>query len=138
MILEFTAAPGFDFIMRFAELIKVPVRDNFLEIPKEMGEGYVRKVGFGDDFRLTIHRYILKEDLVIKRNPAATANDIRTIFFYNDKDDREVKCNNEANIPCSQKKDASILLSTNDLRTEIRFPAGSNIQYVVLGITAKR
>jgi AraC-like DNA-binding protein len=138
MIFEFTAVPGFDFIIRFSELINVQVRDNFLEIPKEMGEGYVRKVGFGDDFRLTIHRYVLKEDLIIKRNPAAQANDIRTIFFYNGNDDREVKYNNEANVPFSQKKDSSILLSTNDLRTEIRFPAGSNIQYVVVGITANR
>ncbi|MCF0049072.1 AraC family transcriptional regulator [Dyadobacter sp. LJ53] len=138
MILEFTAAPGFDFITRFSEKINVPVRDNFLEIPREIGEGYVRKVGFGDDFKLTIHRYILKEDLIIKRNPAATSNNVRTIFFYNNKEDFEVKYNNEENIPLSQKNDSSILLSTNDLRTEIRFPAGSNIQYVVVGITTDR
>lgn len=138
MIFEFTAAPGFDFITRFSEQINVPVRDNFLEIPKTLGEGYVRKVGFGDDFKLTIHRYVLKEDLIIKRNPAARSNDVRTIFFYNDREDLEVKYNNEENIPFSQKNDSSILLSTNDLRTEIRFPAGSNIQYVVVGITANR
>jgi AraC-like DNA-binding protein len=138
MIFEFTAAPGFDFITLFSELINVPVRDNVLEIPKTLGEGYVRKVGFGDDFKLTIHRYVLNEDLIIKRNPAARSNDVRTIFFYNNKKDLEVKYNNEENIPFSQKNDSSILLSTNDLRTEIRFPAGSNIQYVVVGITANR
>ena len=138
MIFEFTAAPGFDFITLFSEQINVPVRDNVLEIPKTLGEGYVRKVGFGDDFRLTIHRYVLNEDLIIKRNPAARPNDIRTIFFYNNKKDLEVKFNNEENIPFSQKNDSSILLSTNDLRSEIRFPAGSNIQYVVVGITANR
>jgi hypothetical protein len=44
MIFEFTTAPGFDFITRFSELINVPVRDSYLEIPKAMGEGYVRKV----------------------------------------------------------------------------------------------
>ena len=93
MIFEFTAVPGFDFIIQFSELINVPIRDNFLEIPKKMGEGYVRKVGFGDDFRLTIHRYVLKEDLIIKRNPDAQANDIRTIFFYNGKDDLEINYN---------------------------------------------
>lgn len=138
MILEFTAAPGFDFITRFSEKINVPVRDNFLEIPREMGEGYVRKVGFGNDFKLTIHRYKLNEDLIIRRNPATTSNNVRTIFFYSNKEDFEVRYNNEENIPFSQKNDSSILLSTNDLRTEIRFPAGSNIQYVVVGITADR
>ncbi|MDQ0639932.1 AraC-like DNA-binding protein [Pedobacter sp. W3I1] len=138
MIFEFTAAPGFDFITLFAAQINVPVRGGLLEIPKALGEGYVRKVGFGNDFKLTIHRYILKEDLIIKRNPANEANDVRTLFFYNNKEDLEVKYNNEENIPFAQKNDSSILLSTNDLRTEIRFPAGSNIQYVVVGITASR
>jgi AraC-like DNA-binding protein len=138
MILEFTADLGFDFITRFSELIHVPVKDNFLVIPKAMGEGYVRKIAFGDDFRLTIHRYRLKEDLIIKRNPAAKPNDLRTIFFYSNKEDLEVKYNNEEHIPFSQKSDSSILLSTNDLRTEIRFPAASNIQYIVVGITAHR
>jgi AraC-like DNA-binding protein len=138
MIFEFTTAPGFDFITLFSKQINAPVRDNVLEIPKTLGEGYVRKVGFGDDFKLTIHRYVLKEDLIVKRNPAAIANDVRTIFFYNDRDDLEVKYHNETNISCSQKNDSSILLSSNDLRTEIRFPAGSNIQYVVVGITANR
>jgi AraC-like DNA-binding protein len=138
MIFEFTTAPGFDFITLFSKQINVPVRDNVLEIPKTLGEGYVRKVGFGDDFKLTIHRYKLKEDLIVKRNPAAIANDVRTIFFYNDSEDLEVKYHNEANIPGSQKNDSSILLSSNDLRTEISFPAGSNIQYVVVGITANR
>lgn len=138
MIFEFTGTPDFDFIKLFSKQINVPIRDNVLEIPKTLGEGYVRKVGFGDDFRLTIHRYKLKEDLIVKRNPAAKANDLRTIFFYNNKEDLEFKCNNEENIPFSQKNDCAIQLSSNDLRTEIRFPAGSDIQYVVVGITANR
>ncbi|GGH07122.1 helix-turn-helix transcriptional regulator [Mucilaginibacter phyllosphaerae] len=137
MIFEFTTAPGFDFITLFAKQLNVPVRDNVLEIPKHLGEGYVRKVGFGDDFKLTMHRYILKEDLIVKRNPALTPNNIRTIFFYNNGEDLEVKFKG-GNKPSSPKKDSSILLSTNDLRTEIRFPAGNIIQYVVVGITANR
>ena len=70
MIFEFTSAPGFDFITLFSKQINVPVRDNVLQIPESLGEGYVRKVGFGDDFKLTIHRYIFKVDLILKRNPA--------------------------------------------------------------------
>lgn len=138
MIFEFTTAPGFDFITFFAKHINATVRDNFMEIPKTMGEGYVRKVGFGNDFKLTIHRYTLKEDLIIKRNPSPETSSVRTFFFYNNKQDLEVKYESEENIPFSQKNDSSILLSTNDLRTEIRFPADSNIQYVVVAIAADR
>jgi AraC-like DNA-binding protein len=138
MIFEFTTAPGFDFITLFGKQINAPVRDNFLEIPKVMGEGYVRKVGFGDGFKLTIHRYVLKEDLILIRNPVPASKSVRTIFFYDNRKDLDLNYNKEGSIPCSQKNDASILLSTNDLRTEIRFPADSNIQYVVVAITADR
>jgi AraC-like DNA-binding protein len=138
MIFEFTTAPGFDFITFFAKQINAPVRDNFLEIPNTIGEGYVRKIGFGSDFKLTIHHYTLKEDLIIKRNPSPESGSIRTFFFYNNRKDLEVKYENEENIPFSPKNDSSILLSTNDLQTEIRFPANTNIQYVVVAIAADR
>lgn len=69
MIFEFTAAPGFDFITMFGKQINAPVRGDFLEIPKDVGKGYVRKISFGDNFKLTIHRYTLNDDLIIKRNP---------------------------------------------------------------------
>ncbi len=49
-----------------------------------------------------------------------------------------MKYNREENIPFAQKGESSILLSTNDLRTEIRFPGGSNIQYAVVAIGADR
>lgn len=136
MIFEFTAASGFDFLTLFAAQNNVSVRGDVLEIPKTLGEGYVRRVGFGSEFKLTIHRYVLKEDLIIKRNPATQANDVRTFFFYSNREDFDFKYNSEENIPFSQKNDSSIMVSTNDLRSEIRFPAGSNIQYVVVGITA--
>jgi AraC-like DNA-binding protein len=138
MIFEFTTAPGFDFITFFAKHINGTVRDNFMEIPNSLGEGYVRKIGFGSDFKLTIHRYTLKEDLIIKRNPSPETSSVCTFFFYNTKQDLEVKYENEENIPFLQKNDASILLSTNDLRTEIRFPANISIQYVVVAIAADR
>ncbi|CAD0003034.1 helix-turn-helix domain-containing protein [Flavobacterium chungangense] len=138
MIFEFTTAYGFDFITLFAKKINVPVRDNFMEIPNAMGEGYVRKVGFGNDFKLTIHRYKLKEDLILKRNPSPESGSVRTFFFYSNRESLEVKYDNEEDIAFSPKKDSSILLSTNDLQTEIRFPAKSNIQYVVVAIAADR
>ncbi|WP_316736729.1 AraC family transcriptional regulator [Pedobacter aquatilis] len=138
MIFEFTTAPGFDFITLFAKQINAPVRDNFLEIPKALGVGYVRKVGFGNDFKLTIHRYTLNEDLIIKRNPSPETGSVRTFFFYNNRESLEVRYENEENAKLSPQHDASILLSTNDLQTEIRFPAKSDIQYMVVAIAAER
>jgi hypothetical protein len=81
MIFEFTASPQFDFITQFAEQIEVPIKEQVLKIPRKMGMGYVRKVTFDDGFRLLIHHYTLKEELIIKRNPAIKKNDLRSIFF---------------------------------------------------------
>lgn len=138
MIFQFTASWHFDFITQFAKQISVPVKNGFLEIPQKMGAGYVRKVTFGDDFRLLIHRYTLKEDLVIKRNPAIEKNDLRSIFFYNNEQAIELKYNNENSIPFSGNNDSAIQVTTNDLSSTIRFPANTSIQYMVVGITASK
>lgn len=138
MIFQFTASPHFDFITQFAGQIGVPVKDNFLEIPQKMGEGYVRKVSFGNDFRLLMHCYTLKEDLVIKRNPAVEKNDLRSIFFYNNEQAIELTYNNDSSIPFSQNNDSAIQVTTDDLSSTIRFPANTPIQYIVVGITASK
>src|SRR5690348_18306124 len=81
MIFEFTASFTFDFITDFSRKYDIPLRDNYLSIPASMGEGYVRIVAFGNDFRLLIHRYKLKEDFIIKRNPAIQTCELLSIFF---------------------------------------------------------
>ncbi|HEX7014560.1 MAG TPA: AraC family transcriptional regulator [Cyclobacteriaceae bacterium] len=138
MIFQFTASPQFDFITQFARQIKVPVRDNVLEIPKKMGKGYVRKVVFDDNFRLLIHHYTLKEDLVVKRNPAVERNDLRSIFFYSNEQAVDLTYNDDNSIPFSRDSDSAIQVTTNDLSSVIRFPAHTGIQYMVVGITASK
>lgn len=129
MIFQFTASPHFDFITQFAGQIGVPVRDDFLEIPKKMGEGYVRKVTFGDDFKLLIHCYTLKEDLVIKRDPAVEKYDLLSLFFYSNEQAVELTYSQDHRIPFSQNSDSAIQLTSSDLRSIIRFPAHTPIQY---------
>ena len=138
MVFEFTASPEFDFITRFAEHVGVPVRNNLLKIPAHLGEGYIRKVGFEVGFKLMVHHYVLKEDLIIMRNPNLNPDPLRTIFFYNNKESLELDYNNEEHVPFSRKNDSAIQLSTNDLRSVIRFPAGNVIQYLVVGIKADK
>lgn len=138
MIFQFTASPYFDFITQFAGQIGASVKGDFLKIPQKMGEGYVRKVSFGNDFRLLIHCYTLKEDLVIKRNPAVEKNDLRSIFFYNNEQAIELTYNNDSSIPFSRNNDSAIQVTTNDLSSTIRFPTNTPIQYMVVGITASK
>lgn len=138
MTFEFTASRHFDFITEFARQIGAPIENDFIEIPKKMGEGYVRKISFSNDFRLLIHSYTLQEDLIIKRNPAIEKNDLRSIFFYNNEQAVELKYNREDRVPFSRNNDSAIQVTTNDLRSSIRFPAHTPIQYIVVGITATK
>jgi len=138
MIFQFTASPQFDFITQFAQQIRVPVRGHVLEIPKKMGKGYVRKVVFDDGFRLLIHHYTLKEDLVIKRNPAVEKNDLRSIFFYSNEQAIDLTYNDDNRVPFSRDSNSAIQVTTNDLSSVIRFPANTGIQYMVVGITASK
>lgn len=138
MILRFTASPDFDFITQFAEQINAPIKNNLLEIPKSLGEGFVRKINFGDDFRLLLHHYTLKEDFVIRREPSIEMNDLRSIFFYNNEQPLEMKYNEEGSVPFSQNNKSAVQITTNDLSSTIRFPAKTYTQYMVLGITASK
>lgn len=138
MILRFTASADFDFITQFAELIKIPIKDNLLEIPKSLGEGFVRRLTFGDDFRLLMHRYTLKEDFVIQRDPTIEMNDLLSIFFYNNEQSLEMKYNEDGAVPFSQSSNSAVQVTTNDFSSTIRFPAHTPTQYMVVGITASK
>jgi AraC-like DNA-binding protein len=138
MIFEFTSSFTFDFITDFSKKLNIPVRNNHLFIPASMGEGYVRKVEFGNDFRLLIHRYKLKEDLIIKRNPAIEPTDLLSIFFYNNERPLDLIYNEEQPVKFSQKNDSAIQVTTNDLSSVIRFPANTETHYAVVGITSSK
>jgi len=136
MIFEFTASLDFDFITDFSKRYNILLRDNYLAIPASMGEGFVRKVQLGTDFRLLIHHYKLKEDFIIKRNPAVGPGDLRSIFFYNNEQPLDLIYNQEQPVKFSQKNESAIQVTTNDLSSVIRFPANTETQYVVVGITS--
>lgn len=136
MTFEFTASLNFDFITRFSEKFNIPVRDGRIIIPASLGEGYIRKVALGNDFRLLIHSYILKEDLIIKRNPTNEPNDLLSIFFYSNEQPLDLTYNKAQPVKFSQKNESAIQVTTNDLSSVIRFPANIQTQYVVVGITS--
>jgi len=138
MTFEFTASLHFDFITEFSARISVPIYNNLLLIPETMGEGYIRKVVFSTDFRLLVHRYNLKEDLIIKRHPAVVSNDLISIFFYNNEQPIDLIYNEERPIKFSRKNDSAIQVTTNDLSSIIRFPANTETQYIVIGITSSK
>lgn len=85
-----------------------------------------------------MHQYVLKEDFIIQRDPTRNMNDFLGIFFYNNEQPLEMEYNEDGNVSFSQNSDSAVQVTTNDLSSTIRFPAGTRTQYMVIGITASK
>ena len=138
MIFEFTSKPNFNFIAEFSAQFHIPVFDNCLTIPAYMGKGFIKRIEFGTDFRLIIHRYNLKNDFIIKRNASVERNDLISIFFYTNEQFIDLVYNEAKPIKFSRNNESAIQLTTSDMNSVIKFPANSEIYKCVVGITASR
>ncbi|WP_228377942.1 helix-turn-helix domain-containing protein [Chryseobacterium luteum] len=103
-----------------------------------MGKGYIKKIVFGTDFRLIIHRYKLNEDFTIKRNASLERNDLISIFFYNNENLIDLVYNQDQRVPFSQNNESAIQLTTSDMNSVIKFPANSEIYKCIVGITSEK
>jgi len=138
MTFSFFATPDFDFITQFAQHLQVPAHNDQLTLPEHLGQGYVRKLSFGTDFKLTIHHYNLREDLVIKRQAFGGGNDQITLFFYNNEQPLDIAYTNHPKVRFSQRDESAVQLTSNELSSTICFPAHHAVHYVVVAIKAPR
>lgn len=134
MIFSFTATPDFDFLTQFSLYIKAPVHNGLLLMPEHLGKGYIRKLAFGQDFKITQHHYTLRDDLIIKRNSSGLGNELITIFFYNNEQPLGIAFNDDPLVLFSQRDESAIQVTSNDLSSTIRFPANHHIDYMVIAI----
>jgi AraC-like DNA-binding protein len=138
MTFRFVATPDFDFVTQFGQYLQVPVHDSSVTLPEHLGQGYVRKLQFGVDFRLTVHRYELREDLVIQRQAAGGSSDQITIFFYNNEQPLDIAFANHPQVRFSQRDESAVQLTSNDLSSTIRFPARHAVHYLVVALKTPR
>ncbi|GAB3694756.1 AraC family transcriptional regulator [Spirosoma flavus] len=122
----------------FARHVQARVQNDLLVIPDYLGQGYIRKLTFGADFKITIHSYLLNEDLIIKRNTSGQGNDLITVFFYNNEQTLEIAYDDAPQVLFSQRDESAIQVTSNDLSSTIRFPAHQTIHYVVVAIKPPR
>ncbi|UOQ72734.1 helix-turn-helix transcriptional regulator [Hymenobacter cellulosilyticus] len=138
MTFSFFATPDFDFLTQFAQYLQVPVQDSQVTLPEHLGQGYVRKLQFGVDFRLTIHHYELREDLVVRRQTAGGSSDQITLFFYSNEQPLDIAFTDHPQVRFSQRDESAIQLTSNDLSSTIRFPAHHAVRYLVVALKTPR
>lgn len=138
MTFSFSATPDFDFLTYFARHIQASFHDGVLEMPEKLGQGYIRRLAFGPDFKITIHHYLLKEDLIIERNTSGLGNELITVFYYDNEQSLGIAYDNNPHVLFSQRNDSAIQVTSNDLSSTITFPAHQHIHYVVVAIKPTR
>jgi AraC-like DNA-binding protein len=134
MVFEFVPYSGFDFLKSFGEQFNLPVTGDTLHIPPALGEGRIRNIELGPEFRLFVHRYRLKQDLVLKRRAAPLPNHelVSLIFNLNEEPlSLEVR---DQQFPFAKNTEFAVEISSTDLDTTIHFPAHTEIYFTVVGV----
>src|SRR5690625_3404082 len=98
MKFEFTVHPDFNFIEKFAQQFDLAVEHNQVDIPDQLGQGFIKKIITSDNLKIVVHHYRMKENFFLKRLSTEDANHFISIVF------------NTKEIPTSQLQDKEQLL----------------------------
>ena len=128
----FTVQPGFHFLQEFGRQFGVEVFEDRLSLPEAMGEGSMRTVAFAPDFRLSIHRYTLKQDLLLRRRSPLAPNDLLSVIFYHTDLPNGLIVDKAGVV--GARFHSGIQLASGDLNSDVRFPAGGEILFTVVAM----
>jgi len=133
MFFEFEPNPTFDFLTSFSQKFNIPIENDRLIIPPVMGTGSIRRVAVSGGLKLVVHRYKLKEDFILNRVGIDAPNDLVSIIFHSNEVTASVDTGEKAN-PLSRSSAFAIQIASTDLNSKIRFPANTDIYFLVIGI----
>ena len=137
MYFEFSPNPGFNFLQSFGQKFGIESTADVLVIPPEMGEGYIRIVDLYPHFKLLIHRYRLREDLILRRTASSVPSDLVSVIFNSNEEPANMYAHNEQ-VQFSRHTDFAIQISSTDLSSEVRFSANREIYFTVVGMAASQ
>lgn len=133
MIFEFVSSRDFNFIEKLAESMGVKPGNNCIRLPENIGNGFFKMVQLGSGFLVMLHRFRLKEELIIKRQSSPNAPKLVTIAFYLfDKPIVYLKNPDAAGINLS-----SVHITSTNIELETNFPPGKNIHSTVIILPAE-
>jgi len=133
MFFEFVPNPQFDFLASFAKKFNVPIEGDRLIIPPVMGTGSIRRIALSAGLKLIVHRYTLHQDFILNRVGNEAPNDLVSIIFHSNEVTASVDTGEKAN-PLSRSSAFAIQIASTDLNSQIRFPANTEIYFLVVGI----
>ncbi|MCP2024954.1 AraC-like DNA-binding protein [Flavobacterium sp. HSC-32F16] len=81
MKIEVVDKDGSGILNKLADAIGASVRGRFIDIPEKLGEGYMTGFNWGNDLRMMIRNYYLKEEIVLERKNIIPEGQENVIFF---------------------------------------------------------
>lgn len=81
MKIKLTDINGTGIMHKLADAIGASVRGRFIDIPENLGEGYMTGFNWGNDLRMMIRNYYLKEDITLERKNEIPEGQDNIIFF---------------------------------------------------------
>lgn len=133
MYFEFIPNPHFDFLSSFAQKFNLPLEGDRLVLPPAMGTGSIRRIALSPGLKLIVHHYQLKQDFVLNRIGIDGPNDLVSVIFHSNEEGASVNTGGNA-APLSRSSAFAIQIASTDLNSQIRFPANTDIYFLVVGI----
>ena len=134
MLFDFAPDEKFNFLEAFAKRVGVSIQDATLALPAFLGEGSIKRMRQGEDFSLLIHHYILREELMLRRTAAAHAGERINVLFHINALPQLLPAVDEHS-PSAREDVFAIRITSTNIDSQIRFPARSEVYFVVLSTT---
>ncbi|WP_159475160.1 helix-turn-helix transcriptional regulator [Dyadobacter sp. 3J3] len=135
MTFEFIVEPGFDFVKSFGERFNIPVFNNGLKIPANLGVGHIKMVEVEPGFKLVLHHYTLKEDFHLKRKSPPADSELISIVFNSTEIPVAFTHDRESALQFLKTNGSSIQIAATALATETFFPANVEVYFGVIGVS---
>jgi AraC-like DNA-binding protein len=133
MFFEFVPGTQFDFVTSFAQKFNLPVDGDRVNIPPALGKGSIRRISLSFEMKLVLHRFTLTEDFILNRIGSDAPNNLVSIIFHSNEANASL-ATGEIIHPLSRSSEFAIQIASTDLNSQIRFPANSEIYFLVIGI----
>lgn len=131
MVFEFAPNEQFNFLSAFAQRIGGRLDDATLTLPTWLGAGSIRRVRLAPDCSLLIHRYILTEELILRRTAAENSADRVTMLFHINAQPERPRDNNEL-VSQAPRDEYGIRITSPDISSVMRLPPNRALYFTVL------
>lgn len=128
---EFEVCDGFHFATAFGEQIGVEAINDRVQLPSTLGEGFIQEIYLKNGLYLCVHKYELKQELILKRKDSDSSEELTMKF-----DCRRLPVNVDGTVNeylFGNKKGYDVEFGTANFFTELALPPNQVILLMVIG-----